>query len=264
MGLLSEDVDATDEETTINAQFEQALSSIVFLPFGYLVDKYRWDLYSANAKETDMNCHWVKLRMDIQGVAPPSKRCEKGFDAGSKYHVAANVGYVRYFTARIYEYQFYKAMCLAAGEYVPGNPDKPLHRCNFYGSKAAGKKLQSMLRLGSSRPWKEAIEVITGEPRMDTSALREYFAPLEKWLMEENKKNGVHVGWEFTNFDEYCSKSEEDKAREFIERAEKESEEIAQQYVVISWAYNTNITDENEKKKKEFQVRTLILVVLLC
>lgn len=138
-----------------------ALKRLVFMPFGYLVDKYRWDLFSGWADESDLNCHWIKLRLDIQGenhafqctvhefwqsgqvpitsicllqgIAPPNQRTEEHFDAGAKYHVAADVGYVRYFTAHIYEFQFYRALCLVSGEYVPDDPSKPLHRCNFYG-----------------------------------------------------------------------------------------------------------------------------------
>jgi len=204
LGLLSNDIDATEKETDINILFNMALSRLVFMPFGYLVDKYRWDLYSGWADKNNMNCHWVKLRMDIQGVAPPNLRTEEDFDAGCKYHVAANVGYVRYFTAHIYEFQFYKTLCEVSGQYVPGDPNKPLHRCNFYGSKKAGQKLLSMLKLGSSKPWKEVIEVMTGEPKMDTAAFREYFMPLENWLREENKKNDVTVGWKVNDFDNLC------------------------------------------------------------
>ena len=131
-----------------------ALNKLVFMPFGYLVDKYRWDLFSGWADKNDLNCHWVKQRIDIQGesmhiwifnitinmncstslgVAPPNQRSEEDFDPGAKYHVAGNVRYVRYFTAHIYEFQFYRELCLVSGEYVPGDPSKPLHRCNFYG-----------------------------------------------------------------------------------------------------------------------------------
>jgi len=133
--------------------------------------------------------------VETKGLTPPSKRSYKDFDAGSKYHVANDVGYVRYFTAFIYEFQFYRSICLESGEYVPGDKSKPLHRCNFYGSKAAGDKMREMLKLGASKPWKEAMRTMTGKPDMDSSALREYFAPLEEWLKEENKKNGVQVNW---------------------------------------------------------------------
>ena len=210
LGLLSNEVDVADEETNINILFDNAMKRLAFMPFGYLVDKYRWDLYSGKADIENKNCHWVKLRSEIQGVQPPNVRNEEQFDAGSKFHIAGNVGYVRYFTAHIYEYQFYRTLCLVSKQYDPEDPLKPLHRCNFFGSKEAGDKLKTMLELGSSKPWKEAMEVMTGEPKMDTGAFREYFKPLEDWLMKENKKNGVMVGWENPPLEEMCVSSQEE------------------------------------------------------
>ncbi len=96
----------------------------------------RWDLYSGWANDYDMNCHWVKLRLDIQGVAPPTERSERDFDPGAKYHVAGGSGYIRYFNAHVYEFQFYRALCLVSGQYDPDDPERPLHRCNFYGQSA--------------------------------------------------------------------------------------------------------------------------------
>ncbi|XP_059083297.1 angiotensin-converting enzyme-like [Tigriopus californicus] len=207
LGLMKDDFDITDKETNINLLFDTALERLAFMPFGYLIDKYRWDLFRGWANETNMNCHWVKLRLDIQGVAPPVKRSEEDFDAGAKYHVAANTGYIRYFVAYIYEFQFYKELCEVSGQYDPNDPKKPLHLCNFYGNKEAGDRLLSMISLGASKPWKEVIKHMTGSPKMDTGAFREYFRPLEKWLEEENRKNGVHVGWEVEDLGKYCQAS---------------------------------------------------------
>jgi len=208
LGLISEDVDVSDEETNINILFDMALERIAFLPFGYLVDKFRWDVYSGVTTKEDMNCHWWKLRNEIQGLEPPSKRSKNHFDPGAKYHVAGDVGYVRYFTAFIYEFQFYRALCLESGRYVPGDPKKPLHRCNFYGSREAGDKMREMLAMGASRPWKEAMQKMTGQPQMSTKAIREYFSPLEKWLDEENAKTGVQVGWGPVNMERLCGGGE--------------------------------------------------------
>ena len=204
LGLLGEEVDIADEETNINILFDMALRRIAFSPFGYLVDKFRWDVYSGKTSLENMNCHWWKLRNEIQGIKPPSQRSNEQFDAGSKYHVAANYGYVRYFTAYMYEFQFYRALCLESGQYVPGNPEKPLHRCNFYGSKKAGDKLREMLKMGASRPWPDAMEKITGQRKMSTEALREYFKPLEVWLENKNKESGVEVGWGTVEVEEVC------------------------------------------------------------
>merc|ERR1711910_4037 len=209
LGLLDEDLDVNDEETNINILFDIALERIAFLPFGYLVDKFRWDVYSGVTSKANMNCHWWKLRNEIQGLAPPSNRTSQQFDAGAKYHVAGDVGYVRYFTAFIYEFQFYRQLCLESGKYEPSNPKKPLHQCNFYGSVEAGNKMKEMLSLGASRPWRDAMEKMTGQREMSTGAIREYFQPLESWLTQENEKNGVTVGWGKTDLDQMCQSAED-------------------------------------------------------
>ena len=204
LGLLPASVDVADEDTDINILFDMALERIAFLPFGYLVDKFRWDVYRGLASLENMNCHWWRLRHEIQGVSPPSRRSHLQFDPGAKFHVAVGSGYVKYFVAYIYEFQFYRALCLASGAYAPGDPARPLHRCNFYGSRAAGDKLKEMLKLGASKPWKEAMRVMTGRPEMSTEAIREYFKPLENWLAVENRKHGVEVGWGVVDVERLC------------------------------------------------------------
>jgi len=168
---------------------QKALEKVAFLPFGLVVDKWRWEVFSGQVKPDDYNKAWWDLRLKYQGVAPPVARSEADFDPGAKFHVAANVPYARYFLAAIYQFQFHRALCQTAG--VQG----PLHRCSIYGNKAAGEKLNQMLALGESRPWPEAMEVITGQKDADASALADYFAPLKAWLDEQNKKNGYPVGW---------------------------------------------------------------------
>ena len=135
----------------------------------------------------DYNKSWWALRLKYQGVAPPMARSEADFDPGAKYHVAANVPYTRYFLAHILEFQFYRALCRESGY------KGPLNRCTFYGSKEAGAKFNKMLAMGQSKPWPDALEVLTGGRQVDASAILEYFAPLQKWLDEENK--GKPVGW---------------------------------------------------------------------
>merc|ERR1711874_593024 len=218
LGLLDEDLDVNDEETNINILFDMALERIAFLPFGYLVDKFRWDVYSGVTSKDNMNCHWWKLRNEIQGLAPPTTRTNQQFDAGAKYHVSGDVGYVRYFTAFIYEFQFYRQLCLESGKYEPGNPKKPLHQCNFYGSVEAGNKMREMLSLGASRPWRDAMEKMTGQREMSTGAIREYFQPLESWLTQENEKDGVTVGWGKTDLDQMCHSAEDSLNTQYWKR----------------------------------------------
>ena len=173
----------------IDYLLQQALEKVAFLPFGLVVDKWRWEVFSGQVKPEEYNKAWWELRKKYQGIVPPVERTEADFDAGAKYHVPANVPYMRYFLARIYQYQFQRALCKEAGY------TGPLHRCSIYGNKVAGEKLNKMLSMGLSKPWPDALEALTGEREMDASALADYFAPLKVWLDEQNKKKGYAVGW---------------------------------------------------------------------
>jgi peptidyl-dipeptidase A len=173
----------------IDYLLQQALAKVSFLPFALTIDKWRWEVFSGEVKPADYNKAWWELRQKYQGIAPPVTRSEANFDPGAKYHVPANVPYMRYFLALIYQFQFQRALCKEAGN------QGPLHRCSIYGNKAAGAKLNQMLALGASKPWPQAMQTLTGQDIADASALADYFAPLKTWLDEENKKNNYPVGW---------------------------------------------------------------------
>jgi peptidyl-dipeptidase A len=166
---------------------QQALDKVAFLPFGMLIDQWRWRVFSGDITPEHYNQAWWDLRLKYQGVAPPVPRGEQDFDPGAKYHVPANYPYVSYFLARVLQFQFHRALCQAAGE------NGPLYRCSIYQSTAAGERLRRMLQMGASRPWPDALEVLTGTRKMDAGAMLDYFAPLQKWLDEQNE--GVPVGW---------------------------------------------------------------------
>jgi len=169
-------------EADIPLQLRTALDKVAFLPFGLALDKWRWQVFSGEVKPGDYNKAWWSLREKYQGVAPPVERTEADFDAGAKNHVPTNVPYARYFLARIYQFQFYKAMCDASGY------TGPLNRCSFYGSKAAGEKLAKMLEAGQSKPWQETLKEMTGSDHLDAQPMLDYFAPLYQWLKEQNSK----------------------------------------------------------------------------
>jgi peptidyl-dipeptidase A len=173
----------------IDYLLQQALEKVAFLPFGLLVDKWRWEVFAGKVKPEDYNKVWWELRRKYQGIVPPAERSEADFDPGAKYHVPSNTPYMRYFLARILQFQFQRALCREAG--YAG----PLHRCSIHGNKTAGQKLSKMLAMGQSKPWPEALEALTGEKQMDASALADYFAPLKTWLDEQNKTNHYAVGW---------------------------------------------------------------------
>jgi peptidyl-dipeptidase A len=160
---------------------ERALSKLPILPFAYSVDKWRWDVYSGKTKPADYDNSWWQLRDQYMGMKrPAASNGVSGFDAGAKYHVAADVSYARYFLADMLQFQFHRALCREAGY------SGPLNRCSVYGNAKAGAKLQQMLELGASKPWPEALKAISGEDRIDGNALLEYFAPLKTWLDQQN------------------------------------------------------------------------------
>ena len=185
LGLL--DKLPSDDKGTINVQMKDALTRIAFLPFGKLIDQWRWDVYSGKTKPADYNKAWWALREKYQGVSAPVARTEQDFDPGAKFHVASDTPYTRYFLARVLQFQFHRAMCQAAG--IQG----PLHECSVYGSKEAGARLRAMLELGQSKPWQDALQAMTGTREMDAGAILDYFAPLQTWLKQQNR--GQRCGW---------------------------------------------------------------------
>ena len=186
IGLLA---DVPPESADIGLLLREALDKVAFLPFGLLVDQWRWKVFSGEITPANYNAAWWELRRKYQGVAAPLPRSEADFDPGAKYHVAGNVPYSRYFLAAVLQFQFHRALCREAGQ------TGPLNRCSIYGSKPAGAKLARTLAMGKSRPWQEALAALTGESQMDATAILDYFAPLKKWLDDQNRKLGATPGW---------------------------------------------------------------------
>jgi len=176
------------ESADIGYLLKMALDKVAFLPFGLFIDQWRWKVFSGEITPAQYNKMWWELKARYQGVAPPVERSEADFDPGAKYHVASNTPYVRYFLARILQFQFHRALCEAAGQ------KGPLHRCSIYKNKAAGEKLNRMLSMGKSRPWPDALQAISGQRQMDATAILDYFAPLKKWLDQQNQ--GEKLGWQ--------------------------------------------------------------------
>jgi peptidyl-dipeptidase A len=165
----------------------QALEKIAFLPFGLLVDQWRWKVFAGEVGPEAYNELWWQLRAQYQGVSAPNERPADAFDAGAKYHVPGNVPYTRYFLAHILQFQFHRALCAEAGN------QGPIHRCSIYGNEEAGRKFGAMLAKGASQPWQDTLYELTGTRQMDGSAIIEYFKPLQDWLREQNK--GETCGW---------------------------------------------------------------------
>ncbi|MGI2152278.1 M2 family metallopeptidase [Shewanella oncorhynchi] len=186
IGLLEEVPDASKD---IGLLLKQALDKIAFLPFGLMIDQWRWKVFSGEITPAQYNQAWWDLREKYQGVKAPTERSEADFDPSAKYHVPGNVPYTRYFLAHILQFQFHQALCETAGD------KGPVHRCSIYGNQAAGEKLNKMLELGLSKPWPEALKEVTGKEAMDAKAVLDYFAPLKTWLDEQNTTANRQCGW---------------------------------------------------------------------
>lgn len=186
VGLIDKAVDS--EQAVINRQMKMALDKVAFLPFGRMIDEWRWRVFSGEITAEQYNAGWWELRRQYQGIQAPVARSEADFDPGAKYHIPANTPYSRYFLAHVLQFQFYKAMCEAAGH------EGPLYQCSFFGSEKAGARFQAMMEQGASQPWPQTLELLTGSRKMDASALIEYFAPLRAYLKEQNR--GRQCGWQ--------------------------------------------------------------------
>ena len=185
IGLLEDP--ATSREAQLNSLMKLALDRVVFMPFGIVVDKWRWGAFSGEIPSDEFNAAWWDLRRRYQGVAAPVPRSEADFDPGAKYHVPANMPYIRYFLARIVQFQLHKAMCEATGH------EGPLHTCSVYGSRAAGDVLSKLMKPGISQPWQDTYEAAIGTRELDASVIIDYFAPLMSWLEQENRDRSC--GW---------------------------------------------------------------------
>jgi peptidyl-dipeptidase A len=178
IGLLDK---APPASSDIMLLLRQALDKVAFLPFSLVIDQWRWQVFSGQVPPERYNAAWWELRERYQGVRAPSVRGEEFFDPGAKYHVPGNTPYARYFLSYVLQFQFHRALAKAAG------CTSPLNRCSIYGSAEAGKRLKTVLAMGSSKPWPDALEALTGERKLDASAIADYFAPLKAWLDEQNK-----------------------------------------------------------------------------
>jgi len=173
--------------SNIGVLLRSALSKVVSVPNGLMIDRWRWNVLNGTIATQDYNQGWWELREEFQGITPPVERPEHLFDPGTRRHIPTNVPYTRYFVSQIVQFQFHKALCEIAGQ------SGPLHLCTIYGSEEAGVRLQEFMKMGRQYPWPDAMESLTGQRDMDASAMLEYYAPLTAWLEVQNE--GAMCGW---------------------------------------------------------------------
>ncbi|KAM6163158.1 angiotensin-converting enzyme-like isoform 2-T2 [Rhynchocyon petersi] len=189
-------------EHDINFLMKMALEKVTFIPFSYLVDEWRWRVFDGSINKENYNQEWWSLRLKYQGLCPPVPRSQDDFDPGAKFHISSSVPYIRYFVSFVIQFQFHEALCKAAGH------QGPLHTCDIYKSKEAGKLLADAMQLGSSRPWPEAMALLTGRPNMSAAAMMNYFQPLLDWLRTENGRHAEKLGWPQYNWTPHSARSE--------------------------------------------------------
>ena len=187
IGLL-DPADVPDASADLGLLMDTALDKIAFLPFAIMMDQWRWQVLRGEIQPEDYNEAWWELRQSYQGIVPPTERGENAFDPGSKYHIANNVPYLRYFLSFIMQFQFHQAACEMAGW------EGPLHRCSIYGNEEVGARFSAMMEMGASQPWPDALEAFTGTREMDGSAIIAYFEPLMVHLQEQNATRDC--GWD--------------------------------------------------------------------
>jgi peptidyl-dipeptidase A len=215
------------EADNINALFKMALERVSFLPFGLLIDKWRWNVFSQETPESEWNKHWWELREKYQKVKAPNSRGEEFFDPGAKYHIPADSQYIAYFIAHLLQFQLHRSVCLAANQYDPNNPLKPLHKCDIDGSKEAGKLIRDGLELGYSKHWSVALEKMTGEKEIKGSAVVEYFKPLYDFLKKNNEMENI-----LTDYND-------------------ESSKLCNKQSIANWDVTTDIGNKTKEEKQD-------------
>uniref|UniRef100_A0A8C6M1L5 Angiotensin-converting enzyme n=1 Tax=Nothobranchius furzeri TaxID=105023 RepID=A0A8C6M1L5_NOTFU len=238
----------SDEETDLNFLLKMALEKIAFLPFGYLIDQWRWGVFDGRTPPDKYNSEWWYLRTKYQGICPPTKRTEDHFDPGAKYHIPGNTPYIRYFISFILQFQFHEKLCEAA------NHTGPLHTCDIYQSAEAGAILKKVLQAGSSKPWPDVLQEAIGTREMNANSLMKYFEPVTKWLQEQNVKETL--GWPEFNWvppipegypEDVDKNTDELHAKTFLEEYNRTAEVTWNAYTEASWNYNTDLTESNKK-----------------
>nr|XP_019588384.1 PREDICTED: angiotensin-converting enzyme-like [Rhinolophus sinicus] len=225
-GLLSRQHQDSEEE--LNFLMGIALDKIAFIPFAYLVDLFRWKVFDGTIQKDAYNLEWWNLRLKYQGLCPPIPRTEDDFDPGAKFHIVASMPYMRYFLSLVLQFQFHEALCKASGH------AGPLHRCDIYNSRTAGKLLEDMLKQGSSKPWPEVLQNITGKTKMSAKALMTYFKPLLDWLVTENVRQGEILGW--PDFSCFYEEKDTDKVKFLSLKLEPEQAKLGQ-WVLLALSF---------------------------
>ncbi|XP_041066850.1 angiotensin-converting enzyme 2 [Carcharodon carcharias] len=191
LGLLPDSF-IEKNETDINFLLKQALTIVGTLPFTLMMEEWRWKMFQGRIpKDQWMKMFW-EMKREMVGVVEPLPHDETYCDPAALYHISNDYSFIRYYTRTFYQFQFHEALCRKAKH------SGELHKCAITNSTKAGKALRDMLRLGKSQSWTRALQLVTGETKMNAAPLLKYFQPLYDWLKKNNAENGRMIGWDTT------------------------------------------------------------------
>ena len=164
------------------------MDKVAFLPFGLMVDKWRWGVFDGSITPANYNQAWVDLKQQYQGIAPPVPRPRdrisirapsSTFPATRPTRATSSRGCCSSNSTRR------RATC-------PGWKG-PLHRCSFYGNKEVGTRLNAMLAMGASKPWPDALEAFTGTREISGTRDGRIFRPAAGLAQAAEQRQAVRL-----------------------------------------------------------------------
>jgi peptidyl-dipeptidase A len=172
-----------DKEKTNSIQIllKEALNYAVFIPFAAgTMSEFEKALYADSLPEDQYNAKWWELAKKYQGIVPPSDRGEEYCDACTKTHINDD-------PAQYYDYALSHVLMFQMHQHIA---DNILHQnpraTNYFGNKAIGDFLKTIMYPGASRNWRDILKEATNDD-MNAKAMLKYFDPLMNWLKEQNK-----------------------------------------------------------------------------
>lgn len=164
-----------------------ALDQIVFIPWAAgVMTSWEHDFYEGDLSADELNKRWWDYVARFQGIAPPEPRGEEYCDPATKTHINDDPAqYYKYAIAFAIKYQLHMYIAKNILHQDPRN-------CSYYGNKELGAFLYNLMKVGATRDWRQLIREATGED-LSAKAMLEYYAPLMKYLQEQNK--GRDIGW---------------------------------------------------------------------
>jgi hypothetical protein len=186
---------------------QMSLDKVAFLPFGYMIDNYRWKIFDGSIPEDELTLRWIEMRANYQGIVPPVKRNERDFDPGAKYHVPASTPYIRYFVSYILQFQLHQTFCELAGQSVVYNCDIAPRPSN---PTPAAKELQKLLAAGGSRNWQDLLQEVTNSSKLEAGPIIAYFQPLIEYFDEQQKLYNYSTEFNIGDIRDYYGQEELD------------------------------------------------------